>query len=75
MWHHLSTKRRHPLDILCEELEINHKLIRSRTPRHNGKVERSHRNDQQRLYSYLSFYSYDDLLKQLKSDAKAPLSN
>ena len=100
--HTSNTKRIHPLDILCEELKITHKLIKPRTPRHNGKVERSHRNDQQRFYSYLSFYSYDDLLKQmkaylkrsnnipmqvlnwmtpiekreqLKSDAKAPLSN
>ena len=59
--HTSNTKRIHPLDILCEELKIIHKLIKPRTPRHNGKVERSHRNDQQRFYSNLSFYSYDDL--------------
>ncbi len=28
-----------------EELGIRHKLIKPRTPRHNGKVERSHRKD------------------------------
>ena len=33
-----------------------------RTPCHNGKVERSHRNDNERFYKYLSFYSYDDLI-------------
>ena len=60
----------HPLDILCNELNITHKLIRPRTPRHNGKVERSHRNDQQRFYSYLSFYSFDDLLIQMKAYLK-----
>ena len=65
--HTSNTKRIHPLDILCEELKITHKLIKPRTPRHNGKVERSHRNDQQRFYSHLSFYSYDDLLKQMKA--------
>lgn len=27
------------------ELDIRHKLIRPYTPRHNGKVERSHRED------------------------------
>ncbi|MBQ2021367.1 MAG: integrase core domain-containing protein, partial [Peptococcaceae bacterium] len=43
-----------------------HKLIRPRTPRHNGKVERSHRNDQERFYNYLKFYSYDDLLIQMQ---------
>ena len=64
--HTAKTERIHPLDALCEELDIEHKLIRPRTPRHNGKVERSHRNDQQRFYQFLSFYSYDDLLKQMK---------
>ena len=33
------------------ELGIRHKLIRPYTPRHNGKVERSHREDQKRFYS------------------------
>ena len=65
-----KAKQTHPLDILCNNLNIEHKLIRPRTPRHNGKVERSHRNDQNRFYNYLSFYSYDDLLKQMKSYLK-----
>lgn len=68
--HTQKTKQTHPLDTLCNNLNIEHKLIRPRTPRHNGKVERSHRNDQNRFYNYLSFYSYDDLLKQLKSYLK-----
>ena len=29
-----------------KELNIKHKLIKSYTPRHNGKVERSHRKNQ-----------------------------
>lgn len=53
-------------DIACEHLGIEHKLIRPRTPRHNGKVERSHRIDQERFYNYLRFYSYEDLLVQMK---------
>ena len=61
-----ETKRVHPFDVLCNELGIIHKLIRPRTPRHNGKVERSHRNDNERFYSSLSFYSYDDLKLQMK---------
>lgn len=40
-----KTNRIHPLDILLNQLNITHQLIRPRTPRHNGKVERSHRND------------------------------
>lgn len=46
-------------------LGIRHKLIRPYTPRHNGKVERSHREDVKRLYSCHSFYSLDDFRKQL----------
>ena len=64
--HFKETKRVHPLDKLCDSLGIEHKLIRPRTPRHNGKIERSHRNDNERFYAYLSFYSLDDLNKQMK---------
>ena len=56
----------YPLDVLCMQLHITHKLIRPKTPWHNGKVERSHRNDQERFYDHLKFYSYDDLLIQMK---------
>ena len=65
--HTQKTDRIHPLDILLNELEIKHQLIRPRTPRFNGKVEHSHRNDQNRFYNYLKFYSYDDLIKQMKN--------
>lgn len=61
-----KTKRTHPFDIFCNEYHIKHHLIRPRTPWHNGKVERSHRNDQERFYNYLRFYSYSDLLIQMK---------
>lgn len=64
--HTSKTKRIHPLDVFCNKYNIVHKLIRPRTPWHNGKVERSHRNDQERFYNYLKFYSYDDLLEQMK---------
>lgn len=63
----MKTNRIHPLDVLLDELNITHQLIRPRTPRHNGKVERSHRNDQNRFYNYLKFYSYDDLKYQMKN--------
>lgn len=64
--HTQKTKRIHPLDALCDKLKITHKRIRPKTPWHNGKVERSHRNDQERFYNYLSFYSYEDLQNQMK---------
>lgn len=64
---HLSrTNRTHPFDVFCNKYNIGHKLIRPRTPWHNGKVERSHRNDQERFYNYLKFYSLHDLQEQLK---------
>ena len=64
--HITKTDRIYPLDKLCQELNIEHKKIRPRTPRHNGKVERSHRNDQERFYNFLKFYSYEDLTIQMK---------
>lgn len=60
---------KHDLPTLFEttavSLGIRHKLIRPYTPRHNGKVERSHREDQKRFYSFHSFYSYQDFSNQL----------
>lgn len=57
----------HLFDKFCILHQIKHKLIKPRTPRHNGKVERSHRNDNERFYKTLKFYSYEDLLKQMKA--------
>lgn len=45
---------------------IRHKLIRPFTPRYNGKVERSHRKDNERFYATHSFYSFEDFSYQLK---------
>lgn len=45
---------------------IEHKLIRPYTPRHNGKVERSHRKDNEYFYATHTFYSFEDFEKQLK---------
>jgi transposase InsO family protein len=49
-----------------QSLGIRHKYIRPYTPRHNGKVERSHREDQKRLYNSAKFYSFADFANQLK---------
>ena len=43
---------------------IQHKLIRPFTPRHNGKVERSHRKDNEYFYATHKFYSFNDFAKQ-----------
>jgi transposase InsO family protein len=62
-----NSKREIPtlFEATAAKLGIRHKLIRPYTPRHNGKVERSHREDQKRFYSCHSFYSLDDFAKQL----------
>ena len=49
-----------------EELGIKHKLIKPFTPRHNGKVERSHRKDQERFYYNKIFFSFEDLVNRSK---------
>ena len=48
------------------ELGIKHKLIRPRTPRHNRKVERSHRKDQERFYYERIFVSFEDFKEKLR---------
>lgn len=47
-------------------LGVRHKLIRPYTPKHNGKVERSHREDQKRFYSCHSFFSLEDMFDMPK---------
>ena len=48
-----------------KKLGIQHRLIRPFTPRHNGKVERSHRKDNELFYSVHKFHSFEDFKKQL----------
>ena len=69
------TKRlisKNPNDITMFELalrknNIHHDLIKPYTPKHNGKVERRHRKDNERFYSTHRFYSIEDANKQLQS--------
>ena len=45
----------HPLDIECQRLNIIHYLINPGKPAQNGKVERSHRTDQEMFYDRQNF--------------------
>ena len=54
-----------PFDKALSRLGINHKLIPPRTPWHNGKVERSHRNDQRYFYDWETFKSVEELNDKL----------
>lgn len=49
----------------AQRLGIRHKRIRPYTPRHNGKVERSHREDQKLFYDTHRFFSLADFGAQL----------
>lgn len=55
-----------PLDKVLNRLGIKHKLIPPRTPWHNGKVERSHRNDQRYFYDWETFRNVDELNEKLE---------
>ena len=52
-------------ELKLEEYQIAYHRIRIATPRHNGKVERQHRIDQQRFYDRLRMFSLEDGKKQL----------
>jgi len=60
-----ATKKKTLFETTLEELGIRHKLIQPYTPRHNGKVERSHRKDNEEFYACHTFYSFEDFQKQL----------
>ena len=55
-----------PFDIALKNAGGQHKLIPPRTPWHNGKVERSHRNDRRYFYNWEKFASVKDLNRKLK---------
>lgn len=58
--------RLHTFDLLCNELRINHYLIDPGKPAQNGKVERSHRTDQEKFYEEMVFESFEDLKKKMR---------
>lgn len=49
-----------------KKFKIAHDLIKPYTPKHNGKVERSHRKDNERFYKTHRFYSLEDARKQIR---------
>lgn len=63
----LVTKSRHKtlFEEALIEMGIAYHRIRIATPRHNGKVERQHRTDEQRFYKHMRMYSLADGRRQL----------
>ena len=58
--------RLHPLDIECQRLNIIHYLIDPGKPAQNGKVERSHRTDQEMFYDRNEFRTVLGLKKKIR---------
>ena len=63
----LVTRSRHKtlFEEALIEMGIAYHRIRMATPRHNGKVERQHRTDEQRFYKHMCMYSLADGRRQL----------
>jgi transposase len=57
----LLVKSLHALDEECRKLGIKHYLIDPGKPAQNGTVERSHREDQEKLYDQTTFHSEEEL--------------
>ena len=60
-WNKSSRKQKTMFETTLEKLDIKHRKIKPYTPKENGKVERSHRKDQERFYYKKLFYSLEDL--------------
>ena len=67
---YISDDRNCPFDTALKALGIKHKLIPPRTPWHNGKVERSHRNDQRYFYDWETFRNVEELNQKLAEHLK-----
>lgn len=57
----LLVKSLHALDAFCRERGIKHYLIDPGKPAQNGMVERSHREDQEKLYDQWTFKRVEEL--------------
>ena len=65
----IGTDRGHEFQAIfhwhVEDQGIRHVYIRPRSPQLNGKVERSHRSDQEEFYQLLNYVDDQDLNKKL----------
>jgi len=64
--HPLKKPRLHPFTLRCKELKIKHKLNRPASPTQNGKVERSHRTDDEEFYRLCKTSNFEYLVKERK---------
>jgi transposase len=68
----IKSKHKTLFEQALEDMGILYHRIKIATPRHNGKVERQHRTDQERFYDKMRMYDLADGRKQLaKYQAKS----
>ena len=66
IWNAFNRNKKTMFENRLEELKIKYVTIRPHTPTQNGKVERSHRKDQERFYYNRVFLSLEDLREKGK---------
>jgi transposase InsO family protein len=57
----------HTFDLVCAQYNIIHYLIDPGKPNQNGKVERSHRTDQEMFYERNTFNNLRELIQKIKT--------
>ena len=65
-WQAFLKSKKTMFENTLEELGLEYKVIKPHTPKQNGRVERSHRKDQERFYYKRVFYNLEDLRNQGK---------
>ena len=61
-----AMSREHAFTEMMRKYGTRHDLIQIATPRHNGKVERSHRTDNEEFYAHTTFESIQDARAQIQ---------
>ena len=65
-WNAFNKNKKTMFEKRLKEMNIKHSLIKPHTPTQNGKVERSHRKDQERFYYKQIFNSLEELREKGK---------
>ena len=65
-WNAFIKEKKTMFENTLEELGLEYKTIKPHTPKQNGRVERSHRKDQERFYYKKVFCSFEDLKNRAK---------
>lgn len=65
IYKYISDDTECPFDAALRNASIKHKMIPLRTPWYNGKIERSHRNDQRYFYGLEYFSNLEEFNRKL----------